>query len=58
MENKLLTNITYNTSNENCDVDIEQLDKMLLKLPAEKYIELYEKIKLHIEHQILDKFEN
>lgn len=44
-------------SYDKCEIDIDDLDKMLLKLPAEKYIELYIKIKNHAEYHVLDKFE-
>lgn len=53
----LLKNIEYEISKDICEVDINYLDKMLLKLPTELYIELYVKMKNHIEYQCLDKFE-
>lgn len=55
--NKTLIKINGIISEEESEIDIDSLDKMLLRLPAEDYIELYVRIKNHIEHQILDKFE-
>ena len=45
MENEMLRSLKYELSDDKCEIDIDKLDKMLLKLPAEKYIELYVKIK-------------
>lgn len=55
--NKVLIKINGTVSNEESEIDVEELDKMLLKLPAEDYIELYVRMKNHVEHQILDIFE-
>lgn len=57
MENEMLKSLKYELSYDKCEIDIDDLDKMLLKLPAEKYIELYIKIKNHAEYHVLDKFE-
>lgn len=43
--------------NEECKINVEALDEALLKLPAEKYIELFAKMELHIRHLCLNKFE-
>lgn len=53
----MLKDIKYGLSKDLCEVDINQLDGMLLKLPADMYIELYVKMQNHIDHKILDKFE-
>ena len=53
----ILRDIKCELSKDLCEVDIDYLDAMLLKLPAEMYIELYVKIQNHIDHKILDKFE-
>ena len=53
----MLKDIKYGLSKDLCEVDINQLDGMLLKLPADMYIELYVKMQNHIEHKILNKFE-
>lgn len=55
MENEMLKNIKFELSDDKCEIDINKLDKMLLKLPTEKYIELYIKMQMHIEHKILDE---
>lgn len=34
---------------EECEVDITVLHKTLLKLPAEKYLELHQRMREHIE---------
>ena len=53
----MLKDIKYGLSKDLCEVDINQLDGMLLKLPADMYIELYVKMQNHIERKILNKFE-
>lgn len=55
MENEMLKSIKFELSYDKYEIDINKLDKMLLKLPAEKYIELYIKMQMHIEHKILDE---
>ena len=42
---------------DGCNIDIDALDDALLKMPAEKYIELFTKMELHIRHLCLNKFE-
>lgn len=54
MENEMLKSIKFELSYDKCEIDIDDLDKMLLKLPAEKYIELYIKIKNHAEKALLE----
>ena len=41
----------------NDNIDVKALDEALLKMPAEKYIELFTKMEMHIRHLCLDKFE-
>lgn len=53
----MLKDIKYGLSKDLCEVNIDCLDRMLLKLPTELYIELYVKMQNHIDHKILDKFE-
>lgn len=57
MTDRTLIKIQGIVSEEKSEIDIDELDKMLLRLPAEEYIELYVKMKNHVEHQVLDKFE-
>lgn len=53
----MLKDIKYEVSKDLCEVNIDCLDRMLLKLPTELYIELYVKMQNHIERKILNKFE-
>ena len=53
----MIKDINVESTKDLCEVDIGQLDDILLKLPAEMYIELYVKMTNHIEHKILKKFE-
>lgn len=55
--NRVLIKINGIVAEEESEIDIDSLDKLLLRLPAEDYIELYVRMKNHVEHQILDVFE-
>lgn len=55
--NRVLIKINGIVAEEESEIDIDSLDKLLLRLPAEDYIELYVRMKNHVEHQILDRFE-
>lgn len=55
--NRVLIKINGIVAEEESEIDIDSLDKLLLRLPAEDYIELYVRMKNHVEHQILDIFE-
>ena len=57
MASNMIKNISVEITKDLCEVDIDQLDDILLKLPAELYIELYVRMTNHIDHKILKKFE-